>query len=393
MLTLLTYVMTAGTVILCIPVAMLAVEIAAAIVLKERAPTDDCSPRSRLAVLIPAHDEGDGLRPTLADVQAQMRSGDRVLVVADNCTDNTAAIARSAGAEVVERHDPERFGKGFAIDYGLMHLESDPPKIVVMVDADCRLTAHTLDWLARCCSRTGRPAQALYQMTQASAEGGAEGQRVAQFAWIIKTYVRPLGLAKLGLPCQLMGTGMAFPWQAVRTVELASGNLVEDLKLGLDLAANGMAPRFCSQACVTSTFPTSESGQLTQRQRWEVGSLRMAVRAAPLFLWKAFTSRNLPLAVLALDTLVPPLVILATVLLAYLCVAGIAAVAGIAVAPLIIATAISTLFVMTVLLAWAVFARSILRLRDTGQLITYALQKLRIYRPGQAREWIRTDRQ
>ena len=38
--------------------------------------------------------------------------------------------------------------------------------------------------------------------------------RVAEFAWRVNNWVRPLGLAALGLPCQLMGTGMAFPWDA-----------------------------------------------------------------------------------------------------------------------------------------------------------------------------------
>ena len=95
--------------------------------------------RSRLAVLVPAHDEGAVLLQTIADIQMQLRPGDRLLVVADNCADDTAGIARAAGAEVVERHDPDKRGKGYALDFGIRHLALDPPEVVIIIDADCRL--------------------------------------------------------------------------------------------------------------------------------------------------------------------------------------------------------------------------------------------------------------
>ena len=73
----------------------------------------------------------------------------------------------------------------------------------------------------------------------------AQRTRVREFAWRVKNWVRPLGLSSLGLPCQLMGTGMAFPWEVIADARLATGSLAEDLKLGLELAANGHPPVFC----------------------------------------------------------------------------------------------------------------------------------------------------
>jgi hypothetical protein len=90
-----------------------------------------------------------------------------------------------------------------------------------------------------------RPVQSLYLMT-APCESAINHQ-VAEFAWRLKNQVRPLGLRALGLPCQLMGTGMAFPWDIIRSAELASGFIVEDLKLGLDLADAGHPPVFCPE--------------------------------------------------------------------------------------------------------------------------------------------------
>src|SRR6185437_5136334 len=99
---------------------------------------------ARIAVLVPAHDEGTGLVPTLADVRQQLHTSDRLLVVADNCSDDTAAVAAKNGAEVIERHDLARRGKGYALDFGIKHLSSAPPDILIMVDADCRIAHGTI---------------------------------------------------------------------------------------------------------------------------------------------------------------------------------------------------------------------------------------------------------
>src|SRR5262245_27419176 len=103
--------------LLAIPVTVFFVEIVAAIALRQ----PDClgppsvDYRARIAVLVPAHNESTGLLPTLGDIKAQMRTCDRLVVVADNCVDDTAAVATVAGAEVVERNDPDRKGKGYAL--------------------------------------------------------------------------------------------------------------------------------------------------------------------------------------------------------------------------------------------------------------------------------------
>ncbi len=121
-----------------------------------------------------------------------------------------------------------------------------------------------------------------------------------------------------------MGTGMAFPWQIIHSAELASGAIVEDLKLGLDLAAEGRAPLFCPAAVISSLFPTTIAGTRAQRERWEQGQLGlMATRAIPL-LYKSAKQRNLQLMALALDLLVPPLSLLLATLTLAVAIAGFA---------------------------------------------------------------------
>ena len=148
-----------AAVIVAIPFAVLAIEALAALLPARKART---GARPRCAVLVPAHDEEAGIAITVRSVRDQSAADDRIVVVADNCSDGTATAARAAGAEVSERNDPERRGKGFALDHGLGQLASDPPDVVVIVDADCELGPGALDALVRQAAATGRPAQGIY---------------------------------------------------------------------------------------------------------------------------------------------------------------------------------------------------------------------------------------
>ncbi len=266
------------------------------------------SRRPRIAVLVPAHNEASGIAKTLVNISAQLTQEDRLLVVADNCSDNTAQISRDAGAEVMERNNSRQRGKGYALDFGVRLLEKDPPEVVVIVDADCLLQAGALDRIARKTAATGRPVQALYMMFKA--KSGRLNQFLSEFAWIIKNKVRPLGFYRLGLPCQLMGTGMAFPWVVIDKAELASDHIVEDLKLGIDLAKQGTPPLFCPEAEVISYFPASEEGVASQRTRWVHGHLGMIVSEAPGLLATGILRGKPGLIALALDLSVPPLSLL-----------------------------------------------------------------------------------
>src|SRR5687767_11958510 len=95
------------SVVAALPVAVIAVETLASLIPAKHRPAADTSLRPPCAVLIPAHDEGAGIGRPIAALRPQLADGDRLIVVADNCSDGTAAAARDAGAEVIERHDPD----------------------------------------------------------------------------------------------------------------------------------------------------------------------------------------------------------------------------------------------------------------------------------------------
>ncbi len=383
--------------LLAIPVAVFCLEIVAALALpqRQRRLQPNYRPRRRVAVLVPAHNESIGLLPTLANINSQLHPPDRLLVVADNCQDDTAAVARDAGAEVVERHDLSRVGKGYALDCGLRHLGADPPEFVVFIDADCKLADCAIDRLVERCAQAERPVQALYLMT-APTESQINHQ-VAEFAWRVKNWVRPLGLTALGLPCQLVGTGMAFPWEVIRTVDLASGWIVEDLKLGLDLASAGHAPLFCPAALVTSRFASSVKGTGIQRKRWEQGHISTITKLAPGLLVGAIRRQHWELLALTLDLLVPPLSLLAVLVVGIWIASLGAALFGISSAALTISSASLLLFLATAVLAWINYGREVLPLGAILLVAPYVVRKLGLYRQiasGKAApQWIRTERE
>jgi cellulose synthase/poly-beta-1,6-N-acetylglucosamine synthase-like glycosyltransferase len=380
------------TLLLLVPAIVLFVEVLLGVSTREdKGP--DMDRRSRLAVIMPAHDEESIIATALRAVMPQLNPNDRMIVVADNCADQTASIAAAEGAEVIVRSDAIRRGKGYALDSGVRHLEGNAPEIVVIVDADCLVTPGSLDRLALACARTARPVQALYLMH--APVGANPLMRIAEFAGVLKNRVRPLGLRRMGLPCQLMGTGMAFPWSTISTANLATGHIVEDLKLGIDLARAGTPPLFCPDAMVTSTFPLSNEGIKSQRTRWEHGHLAVILSDGPSLLIESVTTMNINLMALALDLIVPPLALLMFLVLGIWVSALIwYAVSG-AQLPLALATLAGALLALSVLLSWIRFGQRIVTLGGLMLGVAYAVWKIPLYAKfliARQLDWVRSKR-
>jgi len=323
-----------------------------------------------------------------------MPAGARLLVVADNCKDDTAARARSAGAEVIERTNLELRGKGYALAHGVDHMRAAPPDVVVVFDADCVAAPGSLAAIAIEAHRLQRPVQAMYNML--APDGAGLMQRMAAFAWDFRTRLRAEGYRRLGLPCQLMGSGMAFPWPLLQQVNLATGHIVEDLKLGLDCAQVSKPPQFLPAAQVSSYFPANEQGSQSQRKRWEHGHLSMVATQVPGLLWRALTRRNIGLLALTLDICVPPLALLVMLLVMQTVTAAAMVWWGLAwtvVATLSVAALV--LLILTVVAGWWKAGRQWISLGELMSVPWYVLRKIPVYLGFLTRRqmsWIRTRR-
>lgn len=380
------------TLALFIPIALFFLECSAALLPRQHETENTEKTRPSIAVLIPAHNEESGIRATLETLLPELIEKDRAVVIADNCTDETASIARNLGATVIERQDSHKRGKGYALDYGLQFLAEAPPEVVVIIDADCFVHPMMIESIARLAKTSGKPVQGTNLLAPPSNPNPKDG--VSSLAFMVKNLVRPQGLSKLGFPC-LLSTGVAFPWSVIRRVSLASGNIVEDMQLGIDLAIAGYPALFCSEAKVTGVLPKQEQAAKTQRTRWEHGHLRTLLTQVPKLLQESLRQRRFDLLAIALDLCVPPLSLLVII---WAITIGAALLMGMLAESWTIAMILGLqglLLIISIIGAWAKFGRADLPAKTLLAIPFYILWKIPIYLAFLVRpqtKWIRTER-
>lgn len=374
------------------PIAVLFLECTVALLpLLPNRPTFE-KQRPSVAVLIPAHNEASVIADTLSALLPQLTALDQLVVIADNCTDETAEMARQAGATVIERQDLEHRGKGYALDFGLQFLASQPPDVLVIVDADCICQPHALDQLARSAA-TGHPVQAIYLMERPGNPSPKDS--VSALAFTVKNLVRPFGLYKLSLPTLLTGTGMAFPWAVIQEVSLASGNIVEDMQLAVDLAIAGHPTTLCPNAKVIGRLPQQQQAAKSQRTRWEHGHLQTLLIQTPKLFKAAILQKRFDLFALGLDIVVPPLSLLVMLWGVTLAISVLSAILGGWSTPALFLVFQGFLLLVAIVSAWAKFARQEIPASTLLAVPFYILWKIPLYLAfliQRQTQWIRTER-
>jgi cellulose synthase/poly-beta-1,6-N-acetylglucosamine synthase-like glycosyltransferase len=295
---------------------------------------------------------------------------------------------------VVERSDADRRGKGYALDFGLNQVAADPPAVVAVVDADCELAPGALDAVVRQAHATGRPAQGIYLIGT-----GREPDlrhRLSAFAVLLKNQIRPLGLHRLGLPCLLYGTGMAFPWGVIRAARLSTGSIAEDTLLGVDVALMGHPARLCPAAFLTGAAAPDRAAAAKQRTRWEHGHVQTILDWAPTVLKTGLLKGRPALFGLGLELAVPPLSLL---FVGWAVLFAVCLVwwqwAGGSWAPALTLAGAALLTGIAVLMAWVKFGRKMVPLYTLVTAPLYIAWKLPIYLrlvTKRERTWVRTDR-
>ena len=378
--------------ILLIPVTVLFLECSAAFPSGFPPTAETKAPRPKVAVLIPAYNEAAGIAATISTILSQLTPQDRLLVVADNCTDATAEIARNCGASAIERQDTQRKGKGYALDFGLKSIESDPPEVVIVVDADCICQPDCIKKLARAALASQRPVQATYLMEQPP--NPTPKDSISALAFLVKNLVRPSGLKQLGFPSLLTGTGMAFPWSIIRSVSLASSNIVEDMQMSLDLAIAGHTTVFCPGAKVTGCLPQQQAAK-SQRTRWEHGHLQTLLTQTPRLATALVQQKRFDLLAIALDLSVPPLSLLVAIWVAAFAASLLAATFGTSPIPAVFLAVQGLLILVSIIGAWSKFGRADISGSTLLSIPFYILWKIPLYQGfilKRQTKWVRTER-
>ena len=389
-----TFLLVAVAVILATPACVLGVECLLALVplRRLRSETEHDASHSRV-VLVPAHNEQSQIGPTVNAIHKQLRSDDRLIVIADNCVDATAEIARAEGATTWEREDATNRGKGFAIRFALKRLADNPPDVVVCIDADCVPAAGCIDQITSVALETNRPVQAAYCMY--TPHGAGDATFVSAFAVLVKNYVRLRGLQRAGAPCLITGSGVAYPWRALERVPHPDAHIVEDMAYSIDLALAGFPPAPCVQARVESPLPSAKESAATQRTRWEHGHLSVMLSQGPKLLFGIARRPSLSLIAMLLDLAVPPLSMLVGSITAGLVVfLAVGMLAGVW-APFYVLITAAALGGVGLTCAWLRFGRSVLPAKMLWRIPIYLASKAPIYWNflfNRQRAWVRTGR-
>ncbi|MEO1673296.1 MAG: glycosyltransferase family 2 protein [Cyanobacteria bacterium J06631_2] len=349
--------------------------------------------RPKTTILIPAHNEAEQIKEVIEGLQTQLTEQDQVIVIADNCHDNTAELARATGVKVLEREHKTDRGKGYALDYAMQKIQDDPPEVLVILDGDCLVEADTISNITRQAIATGRPVQATYLMEQP--ENPSLKDNISMFSIKVKNLVRLSGLKRLGWHSLLTGSGMAFPWSLISQVSLAGSKTTDDMQLTVDLALAGSTPIFCEQALVMGRLMKDKAAQ-SQRSRWEHGHLEMILIEVPRLVKAFLKTGNFAALGLASDILIPPLSLLVIAwFTAMISIWGIALLTSVSLVPAFVITIAGAFLLSGVFLAWVKFGRTDLPLGNLIAIPFYILSKIPIYLKFLVKpqsRWLKTER-
>ena len=349
-----------------------------------------------VTLMIPAHDESAGIGATLARVaELEYPAGLlRTVVIADNCTDDTATRARAAGAEVWERSDLEHPGKGPALRWAIERLgPARPGQAVAVLDADSEPSA---DWIRRAEARLRGGEEAVQSYYGLSNETSSRRTRLMGVALLIFHHVRPAGREVLGLSAGLKGNGMVFASALLERVPWDAFSVTEDLEYASILAMNGVRVAYDGGSRVLGPAGLGKGAQ-SQRLRWEGGRFGVTRRWAGPLLFRAVRHASLLQFDSAMELIVQPLGLLVMLN----AVAAIVAAAGLALGAVsagwlvlaVVALALFGLHVVGGLLVARAPARSYATLLTAPGYIAWKLVVYFLVLTGvQRAQWGRTER-
>ena len=352
------------------------------------------SRKLRFDVIVPAHNEA----AVISGVVASLRKldwpadGFRIVVIADNCTDATAALARAAGAEVLERNDEVLRGKGYALDFAFQaSREREWAYAVVVVDADTEVAPNLLEAFAARIENGAKVVQAHYSVLNAQVSWRTRLMAIAMAAF---HQVRSRARERLGLSCGIRGNGWCITHRLLQQVPYQAYSLTEDLEYGIELGLAGYRVHYADETHVAAMMVSGEEASRSQRQRWEKGRLQL-IRSKTLPLLRAALGGGAIYLDLALDLLVLPLSYVAINIGLLILLAGLASWW----APSLdiwlwlgLACALSLL--LYVLRGWQLSGMGLRGLLDLSRVPFFVLWKvLLMVRAHSSAEWVRTKRE
>ena len=347
-------------------------------------------------VIVPAHNEAAGIQQTVASLQRLDWPADRfrIVVIADNCTDETAARAREAGAFVIERHNEVERGKGYALAHAFNWSRADgKAQAVAVVDADSEASSNLLQAFAARLTNGSHAVQAHYGVLNAHA---AWRTRLMAIALGSIHKLRSRARERLGLSCGIRGNGWCVTHALLDRIPYRAFSLVEDVEFGVELGLAGDRVAYSDEAQVDGEMVTTESAARSQRQRWEGGRLGLIRNRVPALLRHAVLGPSFICLDLALDLLILPLsyIVLSSATLLVL-TSALALSASTPLRALWPAIAVFNCLALAAYVGrgWALSGVGMQGLKDLARVPGFIFWKLRLLVAPKSSAWVRTTRE
>lgn len=254
------------------------------LVLPKRREKPSSGKQLRYAILIAARNEELVLPHLLDSINAQSYPRELldVYVVADNCTDHTAEMARAHGATVFERFNKEKIGKGYAVDYLLDQIRSnfgwEKYDAFLIFDADNLLDPEYITNMNKLAGQ-GYEAFCGYRNTKNFGHNWITSGYALWYLHESSHMNRSRTL--LGVGCHVNGTGFGFTRQVLERIGgWKFFTLTEDLEFNNYCVHNGIKIGYCHNAILYDEQPLTFWQSWKQRTRWAQGGFQVSLKYA-----------------------------------------------------------------------------------------------------------------
>ena len=230
----------------------------------------------KFMAIIPAHNEQEVVGNLIESLKNQTYSKDAydIYVIADNCTDNTAVVARRAGAIVYERFDPSKKTKGYALDWFLQQKikEDAPYDAICIFDADNIVDKNFFKAMNKKLCQGEDVVQGYRDIKNPTDNWITSGY--ALFYWTMHRFYH-LARYNLGLSPLLNGTGFMVRFDIIKeNGGWKTVTLTEDIEFSLQRILKGKRLGWATDAIVYDEQPTGFKQSWSQRSRWTVGHMQ-----------------------------------------------------------------------------------------------------------------------
>lgn len=354
--------------------------------------------KRKFALVVPAHNEEKIISKTIYSLSGLIypKNCYDIFVIADNCTDNTANLARSLGANVLERTHKKNKGKGYALRWAFDQIlgYDDAYDAIIVVDADSLISGNYLQVMNYYLDKGSRVIQSSDLVLPEPGNWSIEATRIG---FLLHNYVKPLGRKVLNFNMGLRGNGMCFSADVLKEVPWKAWSLTEDLEYGLILMLKGIKIDFAPEATVFAQMPVEAKNAESQRSRWELGRLQIIKMYTMKFLGKSIRKRSASLFDVFIDLITPPFVnMMLLVMISLAAVLGLWFMGFVATYHLILWVLLAFIGIAYFFTGMYVAGADKNLYKSLLHLPVYIFWKIKVYvnafRKGKEVDWIRTER-